>query len=447
MKKNILFIVTALSPENAVGSIRTTKLIKFLVRSNYDVTVISPELHEQTRLDHSFECGELESCMRIRVPQSPLFTKLFLKKRNQMLQKKSANDYIQSNDKQSFSAALKSQFYIVVQFVYSLLRNSDWTHMVKRQLKNEMDISTFDAVFSSYPSLGAHWSSSYVRRQMQIPWIADFRDPLNYETNSNWIIKQINTIIQRRIINKASYVTCISKDMKSMMQSNVDTKKFVFLPNGYDADDLKIDGAPIESNPNPGLTLCYVGSLYGGRRDLSLLFQATSELIKEKRIDPDDIRIVYAGREFEALTNQAAAFQLENSLDNRGFVSREEAISIQHSSDMIIVVTWNTPKDRGILTGKLFECLLTDKMICGIVNGSVPNSEMKRTVDSIHGGIVVEEGAADPMNERKLLKEFLLEKLAIKKEKGVLKAEYNDIREQFSYPVITQKLSDLLSVK
>lgn len=66
MRKNkVLLIATAFSPENAMGSVRTTKLVKFLVRMGYDITVVSPELHGGTKIDHSLECKELDSINRI----------------------------------------------------------------------------------------------------------------------------------------------------------------------------------------------------------------------------------------------------------------------------------------------------------------------------------------------------------------------------------------------
>lgn len=444
--KNILFITTAFSPENAVGSIRTTKIVKYLVRTNFKVTVISPKLNENTKLDYSNECTELNKVERILIPHSKLFESIFLKKRNKMLQKKSASNYIQIKNKKSLYSIIKSQLFIIIHFIYTIIRNLDWSRQVKKYLVLNKKINEYSSVISSYPSLSSHWVSFYLSKKHNLFWIADFRDPINYEANSNNIIIKINTILQNRIIRQANYVTTISNDLLLKFNPNnkFNKNKLIYIPNGFDPDDLKIDNLNKVAVRNKDLNLCYVGSLYGGKRDLNIVFKAIKELINEEKININSVKFVYAGNEFNVLEEQANKYNLSKILVNKGFVSRLESVKIQSNSDLIVIVTWNTESDKGIMTGKLFECLLTEKVMLGVVNGTVPNSEFKQLIKKINGGIVYEDSSLEPKGEFQNFKKFIFDKYNEKQNKSNIESTYNKLINEYTYSKITKSFIDLI---
>ena len=54
------------------------------------------------------------------------------------------------------------------------------------------------------------------------------------------------------------------------------------------------------------LTLCYAGSLYGGERDMTVVFAALRRLADEGSVLPGQVEMVYAGKDFGVLRRQAA---------------------------------------------------------------------------------------------------------------------------------------------
>jgi hypothetical protein len=288
--------------------------------------------------------------------------------------------------------------------------------------------------------LGGIWAANRVRKnKVAAVYVADFRDPINYESNSSWLKIKINTLLQDRILSQADLVTTISKDLFKKFNPKYQ-HKLNYLPNGYDIDDLDTDFINTSKQLDDTLVFCYVGSLYGGTRKLHSFFKALRELIASGSIEIKHIKLIYAGKEFNELYKQASSFKLEAILEDRGSVSRLESIQIQNSSDIIIVVTWNTEKDQGILTGKLFECFLTQKTILGIVNGTVPNSEFKNIIENVDGGFAFEDASVAFEKDFKELTSFLVEKYKEKKEHGTLKNNYNKNLENFNYKNITNKL-------
>ena len=440
MNKKILVITTGFAPENRIGAVRITKIVKYLVRLKYDVTVISPELNEIAALDYSLMNEEIKSIDNPRIAQSNWFKKVFLKRRNVLLKKQTAFNYMNSGHNDSKFSLFKSFIYSHLQFIYNIILNLDWKKNVLVFIKKNYAEGEFDYVFSSYPSLGGIWAANRVRKnKVAAVYVADFRDPINYESNSSWLKIKINTLLQDRILSQADLVTTISKDLFKKFNPKYQ-HKLNYLPNGYDIDDLDTDFINTSKQLDDTLVFCYVGSLYGGTRKLHSFFKALRELIASGSIEIKHIKLIYAGKEFNELYKQASSFKLEAILEDRGSVSRLESIQIQNSSDIIIVVTWNTEKDQGILTGKLFECFLTQKTILGIVNGTVPNSEFKNIIENVDGGFAFEDASVAFEKDFKELTSFLVEKYKEKKEHGTLKNNYNKNLENFNYKNITNKL-------
>jgi glycosyltransferase involved in cell wall biosynthesis len=442
VKKRILIVTTSFSPENAVGSIRLTKIVKYLVRQKFEITVISPELHSHSKIDQSLECEELNLVSRILIPQSKFFSKLFLKQRNALLEKNSAPKLLKGNSKTGYINKIKVQLYRFIHFIYTILRNLDWKVEVEKYSILNFSEGQFDVVFSSYPSLGAPWVARYLKKnKIAKTWISDFRDPVNYENNSNFILFRLNAIIQHNIVNNADFITCVSKGISKKIIPTL-SSKYIYLPNGFDMDDInKLDLESKDVSLDDTLVISYVGSLYSGERSIKPLFKAIREL--SEGVSNFKVKFIYAGKEFNVLNSQASLYDVEYILENRGFVTREEAVSIQVYSDVSVVSTWNTEKDQGILSGKLYECFLTKKPIIGLVNGSKPNSELFDMINMVGAGVCLEESSLNYESEYNQLVVFLLEKFKEKSNLGCITNTYNLNMEEFSYENITSKLSSI----
>ncbi|WP_299824163.1 hypothetical protein [uncultured Pontibacter sp.] len=442
-KKNILVVTTCFSPENAVGSVRLTKIVKFLIRNGYQVTVISPQLHEGSKIDNSLESKELDSVNRITVPQSKVFAEIFLKKRNDLLNKQSATEYIKIRKNYGITQVLKAIIFRYAHLGYTLLRNLDWRNQVDMYVKNNFKQNQFDAVFSSYPSLGAMWASKSIKkRKIAKKWIADFRDPINYKSNSDIIIYNINKLIQSSIIKHIDAGTFVTKGMITKI-SAPESISF-YLPNGIDDDDLnyKIDISKISDSNT--LNFSYVGSLYGGERDLSIIFVALNHLINEGILKKENVKFYYAGNEFDVLKSQASQSNVEEVLINKGYVTREESIQIQAEADISIIVSWNTENDFGVIPGKLYESFLMRKPIIGIVNGSLADSELSYMINFVNAGVCYEDASLNKENDLKKIVNFIQNKYLEKQEYKAIKHTYDSNVNKFYYKNIVEKLGEIL---
>ena len=190
--------------------------------------------------------------------------------------------------------------------------------------------------------------------------------------------------------------------------------------------------------------MAYVGSLYGGKRDLSALFRVIRRLIDQSAVREEQVRLFYAGKDFSILSAQARTYSMQDILVNMGYVAREDSLNIQAQADLVVVSSWNTERDKGVIPGKVYECFLLKKPTLAIVNGTVPGSELGNLVERVGLGLSFDTMVADLEEELKL-ERFVsgLYHSAISKKPYQLSIDLDFVHE-FSYEAIARKLSAIL---
>lgn len=443
--KNILYITSAFYPETQISAIRNSKIAKYLAKEGYKVTVISPEFEKNYENIVEINIEDRAKIINYRVPHSKQYVKTFLKSRNQYLDQNYKKNNSDSSKVKS-NSKLKTIIYSNTQEIFTIFQAWDWKNQVINSINQNFNSKNFDVVITSYPRLATILVGNYVKKEnIAKKWVLDFRDPMAYgNLNSKWY-SALYSNLQQKYCNLADIVLHVSKDMKFVLQKGVkDNSKFYYLPNGFDNDDKNlITNSNFKVNSNKKITFSYVGSLYKGKRDIRILFKNLRSLIDRNKIKEGEIEFLYAGKEFSVLHQQAREYSLDGLLVNCGLVSKGDSLSIQSQSDIIIVTTWNTESDKGVIPGKIYECFLLKRPIVAIINGDTPNSELGKMVKTSGLGIEIETMNESDQQEE-LLSEFILQ--VYNGNNSV--TNYNESYvESFNYKNITKELSEILSTK
>jgi len=448
--RKILIICTAFSPENAIGSVRLTKLVKYLTRLGWNITVISPELDNNVKVDNTLIIKELNDIKHIKIPYSDLFYNVLMRKRNNLISSTSASDLI-INNKKNLKSSIKALLYKNIHSIYNSIRNKDWRKQVINHLKKDTDLRDFDFVYSSYPSISAHLIAEYaLEKDIAKKWVAEFRDFMAYKEldSNNEYNKKI--VKQKHICQTADIIVGVSESLtevlRGMSKDLLDRPKPTYcIPNGYDYDDyqdIKINFSK-DHKKNDKLCFTYTGSLYGGKRNIEALFKAISELVKNNEIDINHVQFNYAGKEFTNLQKQAAKFNLCMILKDYGYIQRSQSLMLQKQADFVVVATWNTKEERGVNTGKLFESFLIKRPIIAIVTGNASNSEIAQIITSTNTGITYEEANSD-VDYKKLTKYI---KNQYNRKISGLEVEYDPkdvVVEKYNYLNLTKELEQAI---
>jgi hypothetical protein len=247
------------------------------------------------------------------------------------------------------------------------------------------------------------------------------------------------------MMKKASAITVVSIGQREMLRKLVGEKSFLnqqvhVVYNGFEKE---LSYIPEQNNERPRkFKIVYTGALYNGRRDMSMLFKALAELSSEQKILISNVQVHYAGKNSLHLYEQVERYQMQEIIIDHGYLSRVNSMKLQQSADILVVLSWNTEKEQGILSGKFYEYVQAFKPIISIVNGNVPHAELSEMVKELRVGIDCEQ--ISEKTDLPRLKRFLLSEYE-KVISGIVGDFHPDLPKisQFYYKNIVRKLEKI----
>lgn len=414
----ILIISYFFSPDNEIGAVRPTKFAKYLSNMGNDVHVVCLNKKNGT----SFYKDENKVNIH-RISNNNFITEREVNRENSIQNQIAREDEVEK-------AEIFKEINNIKRTTYELYKNYDWVNKSEKYIKE--NIKNIEVIFSTYGPLSTHILAERLKKKLKIKWIADFRDPILFHDESYFKKKYMKNL-QKKFCRNSDYITVVSKGTgEYLLQDDFSNKNKIYqINNGFDKEDIKISNK--KTNYNKKFRLVYTGTLYQGKRDLSIVFKAI------KRLNIIDIELIYAGKEFGYLRRQAMKYGVEKILINKGYVDREESLALQQSADILLLVTWNESRHQGVIPGKFYEYMLFERPIVAIVNGTICNSELKKIINECNNGICCEEGS----NENNV---FLIEKFLRENYKQDSHERFNEIEiEKYSYENLTTKLYELMS--
>jgi glycosyltransferase involved in cell wall biosynthesis len=120
------------------------------------------------------------------------------------------------------------------------------------------------------------------------------------------------------------------------------------------------------------LVVCFLGTYYPGRQDLSAVWKAVARIADDRSSPPVRLRIV--GEVSPGMRAELRAEGLESLLDVTGFVTHEEALRRTASASILVAAgpaRRHGPVGEGVIPAKLFEYLAVGLPILWV--GVTPN--------------------------------------------------------------------------
>lgn len=167
-----------------------------------------------------------------------------------------------------------------------------------------------DAIWSTYPIATAHMIGQTLSRLANLPWIADFRDPMaqdGYPTDPK-LWKYFKEIEEKalRTASRSVFATPGAARLYRDRYPDVPGARIAVIENGYDEDSFApLDGTAAAAGPLlPGkLTLVHSGIVYPSERDPTQFFQALRKMLDERSLDPGKLCVRLRAPAHEGLLN------------------------------------------------------------------------------------------------------------------------------------------------
>lgn len=245
-----------------------------------------------------------------------------------------------------------------------------WSIEVARRCRalTQANASKKFILFSTYPPMGVLFAGLLTRRGMGIPWISDFRDPLDVDVKvvriSRWKLF-CSHILERFVIHTADHTVVNSHaaaDRLIALDPSVRSKLAVIF-NGFDPEDLT------QALPLPDRSqriILHPGSLYLGRNP-NIIVASLSRL--RQRQSPEAMSVclhLVGASESKARLDLdlMGAAEREGWLKLTPLIPRQEARRLTAEADGLLLLQ---PQSRVQVPAKLYEYICIGRPILALV--------------------------------------------------------------------------------
>jgi glycosyltransferase involved in cell wall biosynthesis len=227
---------------------------------------------------------------------------------------------------------------------------------VRTMFRHSRDLGAWapQVIVASGPPFSVFFVAQRIARQRGIPWVADYRDlwTLGSYYMLGPIRRRVDRALESRLLRTASLVTTVSQPLADDMHHAFGVRSEVVL-NGYDPTDLAAFNPILGEHSGLPLRILYAGEIYKGRRDPGPLFMALASM----SLGPDQVLVDFCGDNVHVVEDAAQRYGVEHLVTCRPRLPHAESLALQRGADVLLLLMWNNPGERGVYTGKVFEYL------------------------------------------------------------------------------------------
>ena len=422
--KRVLIITYYWPPSGGSGVQRWLKMSKYLPENGWQPVIYTAEDAEYPVEDQSLMNDVAPEAEVIRQPivEPYTFYKKFLGiKKGEKVKAGFINDGAKKTGwKENLSVWLRGNLFIPDARCW-------WIRPSVRFLKRYLKEHPVDAIISTGPPHSMHLIAKELHKKFNIPWVADFRDPwtdidfykdLKLTRRSD----RKHHRLERQVLSEATRVVTVGWDCAKGLE-NHGANNVAVITNGYDFFDISNENYQKTSI----LTMSHIG-IIGANRNPEMFWEAISELDI-----PMKIRLI--GQIDNSVIESIKRHNIENYVEIIPYIPHNQVIEEQQKSDVLLLFVNNTPNAKGILTGKLFEYIASDRPILSI---GPENGDSARILNETQSGVTVDFNDKEKM--KSVIRDFVE-----KYNDNQLITRHNEMVEKYSRRNLTKDFVKLLN--
>jgi glycosyltransferase involved in cell wall biosynthesis len=356
--KKILFITYYWPPSGGPGVQRSLKFVKYLVQSGIQPIVLSVD---ESKASYPILDGSLSDEIpdSVGVIKTNTFEPLNIYKRVSKQGDYPHSGFVNESNPGFFaklSRFIRGNFFIPDARV-------GWNKHAYKAAKAILEQEKIDAVITSSPPHSTQLIGLKLKKKYNIKWIADLRDPWTdiyyYKEMMHlpFAIKK-DAKFEKDVLENADKVITVSDDLKRILSTKIDSpEKIEVIYNGYDDTDFKT----IERSTTEDFTIVYSGTI-ADSYNVNVFLNACSELIK----DGFKIKLKFVGKVSENIRSKIEENGLSNYVETVGYLPHNESLKHVVNATALLLVIPEIENNKGIITGKIFEYLGSQRPIIGI---------------------------------------------------------------------------------
>lgn len=424
---NILIVTPFYKQDKNIASVRWTNIAKRL-STKHNIIVVTQPFDD---MDMTYSKIEEDGILVARINQKTRYEKIAVK----WFGGETGDDW-QTKNEQTATVEKDSVVRRIKNFVLYNSMNIKAKEYAKRIVEDVVpDGQKIDVIISSACPFLEMLIGYELKKCLACKWISDLRD-LPFTKDENDSTHRMKKIM-KKVLKSADSIVTIAPKGKEFLESEIVTEpnKVHVITNGFSLHD----GREISTVDDNVLHIVHTGSLYGGIRKADLFFEAIQ---MAKQLEKEFACVLEcAGGNSDTIINTARKYGMEKVVINKGFVPREEALTMQSKADCLLILAVYRP---GSLVAKLFEYILNRKPIICITCGEESNSDETLFVRNLNLGIAVEEAAGE--KDVEYLANYLVSQWRCKI--NGMELQYSPVSEElekFNHDNIANKIEELCS--
>jgi glycosyltransferase involved in cell wall biosynthesis len=370
--KRVLFIAYYFPPRGGAGVQRSLKFVKYLRSFGWEPTIVTAE--------YASRDGAYDGSLLSEVPEGTRIVAL-------------------PSDERRFAALSKRGLGRIAGFVIRPDTAIIWANRALPVACKLHAERPFDAIYTSVQPWSAGLLGMWLKEDLALPWVSDFRDPwtrsfhLLWPTRLHW---KLDFRFERRLVERADrtlVVTHTMRDYLLMDHQRVDPEKVSILLNGFDEEDAA--GETIEDDGK--FTIVFTGKFQYdyhsngvkrtvtsrirklgtyGRRDVMLDTHSPIYFLQALRLFLDRfperralMRVLFAGTTGDGNKALIGKLGLDDVVECLGYVSHARSVSLTKSADALLLPMFSTgdPLERcPYASGKIYEYMAARRPILAL---------------------------------------------------------------------------------
>ena len=360
--RKVLIITYYWPPSGGAGVQRWLKFSKYLRDYDWEPVIYTPENPEAPAIDNSLEKDIPKGITVIKRPITEPYAayKRFVgMKPGEKVNAGFLQEKEKSGAAEGIAVWLRGNLFIPDARRF-------WIRPSVKFLVNYLKAHPVDAIVSTGPPHSMHLIALQVHKKLNIPWLADFRDPWTgidfyHQLKLTLMADRLHRKLEKKVLSSATAVTVVSQDMANEFIGIV-KRDYNLVTNGYDEQDI----SPLTQNQlDTQFTISHIGSINASRNPVGL-WKVLSEMVIENPEFARALEIKLVGKVDIGVLKSIEENDLTVYLSRIEYMPHQAVMHEIQRSQVLLLLINNTPNARGILTGKVFEYLGSGRPVLSI---------------------------------------------------------------------------------
>jgi glycosyltransferase involved in cell wall biosynthesis len=356
--KKVLIITYYWPPAGGPGVQRWLKFVKYLPDFNIHPIVYIPENPTYPIIDQGLldELPKEVTILKQKIIEPYNWASIFSKKNT----KRISSGIIPNQKKQNL---LQKIFLWVRGNVFIPDARVLWVKPSVKYLSRYIQENNIDTIITTGPPHSLHLIGLKLKVKHNLKWLVDFRDPwttIGYHKSLRLFpfAEKKHEYLENKVLNSADIVIVTSPTTKKDFK-HITNKPIEVITNGF--DELSSEKVTLDKK----FTLAHIGSFLS-ERNPRILWESLRELLYEIPEFKKHFQLKLIGEISNEILGSLYEFNLDSYLNNMGYLSHQEAINEQKKSQVLLIIEIDSEETIGIIPGKLFEYMVSDRPIIGI---------------------------------------------------------------------------------